>query len=78
MRSIKTSTGVSVALDGDLLAMLELLYREVTARHDLERSFDDMNKEIANPAAAYIHRVGGRPRPRTVPTSRKKRGRGPD
>jgi len=48
MRSIKTSTGVAVLLDGDLLAMMEVLYQEVTARHELERSFDDMSKEIAN------------------------------
>src|ERR1044071_2990083 len=48
MRSIKTSTGVAVLLDGDLLAIMEVLYREVTARHELERSFDDMNREIAN------------------------------
>ena len=48
MRTIKTSTGVAVSLDGDLLAIMEVLYHEVTARHELERSFDDMNREIAN------------------------------
>lgn len=48
MRRIKTSTGVTVTLDGDLLAIMDVLYHEVTARHELERSFDDMNKEIAN------------------------------
>jgi hypothetical protein len=48
MRRIKTSTGVSVLLNGDLLAIMEVLYHEVTARHELERSFDDMNNEIAN------------------------------
>ena len=47
MRTIKTSTGIAVSLDGDLLAIMEVLYHEVTARHELERSFDDMNKEIA-------------------------------
>jgi len=47
MRTIKTSTGVTVALDGDLLAIMEVLYHEVTARRELERSFDDMNQEIA-------------------------------
>ena len=90
MRRIKTSTGVAVPLNGDLLAMLDVLYQEVTARQELERSFDDMNNEIANligqmtapelrkylqealfvttityenqRAAAYIKRVGGRPR----------------
>ena len=48
MRRIKTSTGVDVVLDGDLLAMMEVLYHEVTAKRELDRSFDDMNREIAN------------------------------
>ena len=46
MRTIKTTTGAEVALDGDLLAIMEALYKEVTARRDLERSFEDMIKEI--------------------------------
>jgi hypothetical protein len=46
MRTIKTTTGAEIALDGDLLAVMEALYREVTARQALERSFDDMVREI--------------------------------
>jgi hypothetical protein len=46
MRSIKTSTGADIVLDGDLLAVMETLYREVTARRDLDRSFEDMLREI--------------------------------
>ena len=46
MRTIKTTTGVSIPLDGDLLAVMEALYREVTAKRALERSFEDMVKEI--------------------------------
>ena len=46
MRTIKTTTGVEIALDGDLLAILETLYREVTARRELERTFEDMLREI--------------------------------
>jgi hypothetical protein len=46
MRTIKTTTGVEIALDGDLLAIMEALYREVTARSALERSFEDMVREI--------------------------------
>jgi hypothetical protein len=46
MRTIKTTTGAELTLDGDLLAVMELLYREVTARQALERTFDDMVKEI--------------------------------
>jgi phage gp29-like protein len=46
MRIIKTTTGAEIALDGDLLAVMEALYREVTAKQALERSFDDMVREI--------------------------------
>ena len=46
MRTIKTTTGAMIALDGDLLAVMETLYQEVTARRELERSFEDMVKEI--------------------------------
>jgi phage gp29-like protein len=46
MRIIKTTTGVAITLDGDLLAIMEALYREVTANRGLERSFEDMVKEI--------------------------------
>lgn len=48
MRTIKTTSGVEIVLDGDLLAVLEALYHEVTARKELERSFEDMNREITH------------------------------
>jgi hypothetical protein len=46
MRTIKTTTGAQIALDGDLLSVMEALHQEVTAKHELERSFDDMVHEI--------------------------------
>jgi len=46
MRTIKTTGGTEIQLDGDLLAVMEALYHEVTARRDLERSFEDMLREI--------------------------------
>ena len=46
MRTIKTTTGAEIELDGDLLAIMETLYREVTARNELQRSFEDMMREI--------------------------------
>ena len=46
MRVIKTSTGVEVPLDGDLLAVVEALFQEVTVRHELGRTFEDMMREI--------------------------------
>ena len=48
MRTIKTTTGAEVTLDGDLLTVMEALYHEVTARHALERSFEDMVREITH------------------------------
>jgi hypothetical protein len=48
MRTIKTTSGADVVLDGDLLAVMEALYREVTARRALERSFEDMVREITH------------------------------
>jgi hypothetical protein len=46
MRTIKLTTGAGVALDGDLLTVLESLYREMTANRELERTFEDTVKEI--------------------------------
>ena len=46
MRTITMTNGSQVALDGDLLAVLESLYVEVTAKRELERTFEDMVREI--------------------------------
>ena len=46
MHTIRTTTGADIVLDGDLLAIMEPLYHEVTARKALERSFEDMVREI--------------------------------
>ena len=46
MRTIKTTSGTEIALDGDLLAVLESLYRELHARHGLDYSFEDTMREI--------------------------------
>ena len=46
MKTIRTSRGTSIPLDNDLLAVIEALYRDVTVQLDLDRSFDDMMKEI--------------------------------
>ena len=55
MRTIKTTTGAMIALDGDLLAIMEALYQEITAKRDFDRSFEDMVKEIN-----HLHRTDGR------------------
>jgi phage gp29-like protein len=46
MRTIKTTSGEAISVDGDLLAVMEALYKEVTAKREFERSFEDMVKEI--------------------------------
>jgi hypothetical protein len=46
MRTIKTTNGAPIDLDGDLLSIMEALYKEVTAKREFERSFEDMVKEI--------------------------------
>ena len=46
MRKVRFSTGHELPLDGDILGVLEALYREVTLKHALQVSFEDMMKEI--------------------------------
>ena len=46
MRTITTSSGHEIALDGDLLAVLEVLYREMHTRRGLDYSFEDVMREI--------------------------------
>ena len=46
MRTIKLTTGAELPLDGDLLTVLEGLYREMTANRELEGTFEDTVKEI--------------------------------
>jgi hypothetical protein len=48
MRTIQMTTGAQISLDGDLLAILETLYRELTAKSELDRSFEDTIREIQN------------------------------
>ncbi len=46
MRSITTTTGKQIPLDGDLLAILEALFHEITAKVIEGGSYEDMNREI--------------------------------
>ena len=46
MRTIKMTTGAALTLDGDLLSVLETLYKEVSTRQDLQSTFEDMAREI--------------------------------
>jgi hypothetical protein len=46
MTSLRLSTGCEIPLDGDLLAVLEGLYREVTLRRQFKGSFENVMREI--------------------------------
>jgi len=46
MRRITTTTGAEILLDGDLLVIMETLYREVALRCELKHSFEDISREI--------------------------------
>ena len=46
MRTITTHSGVEVRLDGDLLAVIEALDKELTDRFGLDRTFEDTMREI--------------------------------
>ena len=46
MHTIKTTSGAPITLDGDLLAIMETLYQEITAKRELERTFEDLVREI--------------------------------
>ena len=46
MRRVRLTSGFELPLDGDLLGLLEALYREVTLKHELRVSFEDMMREI--------------------------------
>jgi hypothetical protein len=45
-RTVRLSTGFAVPLDGDLLAIVEALYKEVTLGNILSPSFETMRSEI--------------------------------
>lgn len=46
MNTITTRSGSEVRLDGDLLAVIEALDKELTGRYGLDRTFEDMMREI--------------------------------
>ena len=46
MRRVRLTTGHELILDGELLGILEALYREVTLKNHLRVTFEDMMREI--------------------------------
>ena len=48
MRTITTTSGVVVALDGDALAIIEVLSRDLARRKELAYGFEEIDREIHN------------------------------
>jgi hypothetical protein len=46
MRTITTSAGTPVELDGDVLAVIEVISRDLTRRQELDYGFDDVDREF--------------------------------
>ena len=46
MRKARLSTGFELPLDGDILAVVEALYRELTLKKELKVGFEDTMREI--------------------------------
>jgi DNA-binding FadR family transcriptional regulator len=46
MRVITTSSGTRLELDGDVLAIIENVSRELARRQDLEYGFEDVDREF--------------------------------
>ena len=46
MRTISTTNGTKVELDGDVLAVLETVSHDLLRRKELDYSFEDVDREI--------------------------------
>jgi hypothetical protein len=48
MRTIKTSAGTPLELDGDVLAVIETISRDLLRRQTLEYGFEDVDREFTH------------------------------
>jgi hypothetical protein len=46
MRAITTTSGTRIELDGDVLAVLEIISRDLARRQVLDYGFEDVDREI--------------------------------
>ena len=46
MRTIKTIAGTTVELDGDVLAVIETISRDLARRRELEYGFEEVDREF--------------------------------
>ena len=52
MRTIATSAGTPIELDGDVLAVIETISRDLARKKELEYGFEDVDHEVAAFVAA--------------------------
>ncbi len=48
MTTVRLKTGRELELDGELLTLIETLYRELSMREELKGSFEDVMREISS------------------------------
>ncbi|MEO8482092.1 MAG: hypothetical protein ABI634_07785 [Acidobacteriota bacterium] len=46
MRTITTSSGTTIDLDGDVLAVIEAISRDLARRQELDYGFEDVDREV--------------------------------
>ena len=46
MRTITTTSGSRIDLDGDVLAVLEIISRDLARRSELDYGFEDVDREV--------------------------------
>jgi hypothetical protein len=46
MRTINTSSGTTIELDGDVLAVIEAISRDLARRKELDYGFEDVDREV--------------------------------
>jgi hypothetical protein len=58
MRTVTTLGGTVVELDGDVLAVIEAISRDLARRQELEFGFEDVDREIVRKARRAIEDEG--------------------
>lgn len=46
MRTITTASGTAIEVDGDVLAVIEIISRDLTRRHELDYGFEEVAQEF--------------------------------
>ena len=59
MRTITTTAGTSITLDGDVLAVLEAISRDLWRRTELEYGFEDVDREVPMLVRMFEKRLRG-------------------